>query len=99
MTELYCDRPLVLPSRSVGTAIDCEKDRRTWLSIKCPNCKLENPTEELRCDCGFEFKIPQTDLSLVLKELRTIKGMVAWWIALTLIGAFIAVLAASGAFR
>jgi hypothetical protein len=23
--------------------------------MKCPSCKLENPREALRCDCGYDF--------------------------------------------
>ena len=24
--------------------------------MKCPNCKLENPDSEIRCDCGYDFQ-------------------------------------------
>src|SRR5437879_6525844 len=24
--------------------------------MKCPNCKLENPINSIRCDCGFDFQ-------------------------------------------
>lgn len=46
------------------------------MSQKCPQCRLFNPPEALRCDCGYDFKAQRVLSSyLVDDEIRKHGGM------------------------
>jgi hypothetical protein len=47
--------------------------------MQCPNCKLENPIESLRCNCGYDFgtrtaATHNRALGLTVKELLGIES-------------------------
>jgi len=59
--------------------------------MKCPNCKLENPSGALTCDCGYAFsgesQIPQLHhLQEIARDLRTIKRIMLAFLILTICG-------------
>ncbi|MCJ7531161.1 MAG: hypothetical protein MUO64_09045, partial [Anaerolineales bacterium] len=39
---------------------------------KCPNCKLWNSENAMRCDCGYDFISNQMEASYVRKEQDTL---------------------------
>jgi hypothetical protein len=53
---------------------------------RCPNCKLTNPPDALRCDCGYDFttgKLPEAAIRTKhSSKLRVLKGLLlfAWFI-------------------
>jgi hypothetical protein len=59
--------------------------------VTCPSCKLENPADAQRCDCGYVFAAPTTapELREITQSLRTIKRILILWTVLSLLGAVI----------
>lgn len=53
-----------------------------------------------RCNCGYVFHGPQTDslacLASIERSLRAIKGMLIFWLALTVIGGLLALVSVLG---
>jgi hypothetical protein len=59
--------------------------------VICPSCKLENPADATRCDCGYVFagSTSPPELREIAQSLRTIKRILILWTALSLVGAVV----------
>ena len=53
--------------------------------MKCPNCKLENPDDTMRCDCGYDFLTnhsPKTYLNNRIESKKNYLAICIWVIVL-----------------
>jgi hypothetical protein len=58
-----------------------------WLPMDCPNCKLVNPPNAERCDCGYDFQTRMIEHSYLTerdKSLTRGAGVAATVLALLL---------------
>lgn len=62
--------------------------------MKCPVCDLENPSNSVRCECGYVNPLPSDPKLISLLQsidgsIRTIRRIMVWWFILTIIGGVI----------
>jgi ribosomal protein L37AE/L43A len=66
--------------------------------MTCPSCGRRDLNEFAdKCDtCGYAFRGPQMDplpvLASINRSLRTIKSILVWWLALSIIAAAVYVI-------
>jgi hypothetical protein len=88
---------LMTPAFAMGFYVETEEKLRRLhvhlgTAMRCPVCKLENPENARRCDCGHEFsalgaaRSAPDYLGSIDSSVRTIKFVVVAWAVLTVIG-------------
>lgn len=60
-------------------------------TMTCPSCRRAALSMSSRCECGYAFQGPQTEIAPVLgsidRSVRTVKNILLWWFFLTIAGA------------
>lgn len=58
--------------------------------MECPNCKLINPADAVRCDCGFHLAdSTSADKTRAVKQLRWLMGVIGCLLAAVALYAFV----------